>query len=57
MFLRLAILLFVFFALAGLLHVAAPVTSGAAPDSSAEASIPSRLTIGRIIAERAPAQP
>jgi hypothetical protein len=55
MFARLTILLFVFFAVAGLLHVAAPGHSGVAPNGPAEAS--SNLTIGRIIAERMPAQP
>jgi hypothetical protein len=55
MFARLTILLFVFFAVAGLLRVAAPGHSGVAPNSPAEAS--SNLTIGRIIAERMPAQP
>jgi hypothetical protein len=57
MFSRLTILLFVFFAVAGLLRVTAPATPGMTRDDQAEALAPPGLTIGRIIAERTSAQP
>jgi len=60
MFSRLTILLFVFFAVAGLMHVAAPRSSRVAQEARSEtASAPSQagLTIDRIITGHAGHQP
>ena len=60
MFSRLTILLFVFFAVAGLLHVSAPGTSHVARNiSDGTAPTPSNVgpTVGRIIAGKGDAQP
>jgi hypothetical protein len=60
MFTRFTILLFVFFAVAGLLHVAAPGPSSSnreSPDKTASAASPGGLTVDRIIADTAAPQP